>query len=127
MAQSNVLVTQGGGALPYKSYVAKLNQTGTDAPIATEIYNNTGGTFTYTREATGFYFINSDIDLSNAIVLTGVNTGYEIGWGSSYSAIIGINYDIFGNKFVLQTIDIYNNIPADNILYDNAIEIRVYN
>ena len=128
MAQSNVLVTQGGGALPYKSYVAKLNQTGTSAPIATEIYNNTGGTFTYTRVAHGTYMVSSsNIDLSNAIVLTSVNTGYGAGIGSIDNAVIGTDYFSPYDAIVLQAIDIHNNITADNILYNNVIEIRVYN
>ena len=33
--------------LPYTSLVQLLTQTGTNAPVATEVYNNTGETFTW--------------------------------------------------------------------------------
>lgn len=45
------------GNLPqngYKIYEATLNQTGTDAPVAT-IHNNTIGTIVWTRTGTGTY------------------------------------------------------------------------
>jgi hypothetical protein len=42
----------------YKSLVQLLTQTGTDAPVATEVYNNTGETYTWSYVA-GTYRITS--------------------------------------------------------------------
>jgi len=39
----------------YSTYVARVSQTGTNAPAATVISNNTGLTFTWTRQSTGSY------------------------------------------------------------------------
>jgi len=41
-----------------KKYVADLFQTGTDAPVATELFNNTGIAFTYEYLSTGVYLVN---------------------------------------------------------------------
>ena len=45
--------------LGYTSLVQLLTQTGTDAPVATELYNNTGETFTWSYISTGVYRITS--------------------------------------------------------------------
>ena len=37
----------------YKSLVQLLTQTGTDAPAATEVYNNTGETYTWSYVSSG--------------------------------------------------------------------------
>lgn len=41
----------------YTKYVAKLNQTGTDAPTATVLENTTGHTFTWSRAGIGEYYV----------------------------------------------------------------------
>ncbi len=43
----------------YKSLVQLLTQTGTDAPVATEVYNNTGETYTWSYVSAGTYRITS--------------------------------------------------------------------
>ena len=43
----------------YKSLVQLLTQTGTDAPAATEVYNNTGETYTWSYVSSGTYRITS--------------------------------------------------------------------
>lgn len=45
--------------LGYTSLVQLLNQTGTNAPVATEVYNNTGETFTWSYVSAGVYKITS--------------------------------------------------------------------
>ena len=46
-------------SLGYTSLVQLLNQTGTAAPVATEVYNNTGQTFTWSYVSAGTYRITS--------------------------------------------------------------------
>lgn len=43
--------------VPYTSLVQLLNQTSTNAPVATEVYNNTGETFTWSYVSAGIYRI----------------------------------------------------------------------
>ena len=50
-------VTSAG--LGYTSLVQLLTQTGTNAPVATEVYNNTGQTFTWSYVSAGVYRITS--------------------------------------------------------------------
>lgn len=45
--------------LGYTSLVQLLTQTGTNTPVATEVYNNTGETFTWSYVSTGVYRITS--------------------------------------------------------------------
>ena len=50
-------------SLPYAQYVADLYQAGTDAPVATELFNNTGATFSYDYLAPGAYLVQSSKEL----------------------------------------------------------------
>jgi hypothetical protein len=45
--------------LPYTYLVQLLTQTGTNAPVATEVYNNTGETYTWSYVSSGVYNITS--------------------------------------------------------------------
>ncbi len=47
------------GSTAYDSYVALLTQTGTAAPVATEVYNNTGETFTWSYISNTLYRLTS--------------------------------------------------------------------
>lgn len=51
----------------YKEYVFSFTQTGTNNPVVTEMTNNTGLTFTFTRNSAGVYFLtpSSSFNLSN--------------------------------------------------------------
>jgi hypothetical protein len=44
---------------PYTSLVQLIAQTGTNAPVATDVYNNTGQTYTWSRVGGGEYRITS--------------------------------------------------------------------
>ena len=52
LAQVSSLVAQ-----PYTSYVANFSQSGTAAPVAVELQNTTGLSFTWSRNGTGVYDI----------------------------------------------------------------------
>lgn len=47
----------------YKSYVGEFVQVGTSDPTLTTFFNDTGATFTITRQGTGHYRLDSDISL----------------------------------------------------------------
>ena len=62
--------------LGYTSLVQLLNQTGTNAPIATEVYNNTGETYTWSYIGPGTYRITgagSPFAVNKTVVF--LNTG----------------------------------------------------
>jgi len=46
-------------SLGYTSLVQLVTQTGTAAPVAVEVYNNTGQTFTWSYVSTGVYRVTS--------------------------------------------------------------------
>jgi hypothetical protein len=52
---SSVTVNGIPGNLPYKVYIAKLTQVGTDAPIPTVLTNTLGGELVWTRDGEGAY------------------------------------------------------------------------
>jgi hypothetical protein len=62
-------VVQAG--LGYTVYTALVTQTGTGAPVATILKNNTGATFTWARTAGGTYTVtaNSNIFTTNKTVV----------------------------------------------------------
>ena len=102
--------------LGYTSLVQLLNQTGTNAPIATEVYNNTGETYTWSYIGQGTYRITgagSSFAVNKTVVF--LNTG-ETGsafleplWERISDAIIevrvGTNGSITNGSFEIK---IYN-------------------
>ena len=62
----------------YKEYVFSFTQTGTNNPVVTEMTNNTGLTFTFTRDSAGVYFLtpSSSFNVSDTwIQITGGKVG----------------------------------------------------
>lgn len=118
---------QGGGA-SYKVYTALLNQSGTDAPVATVLENTLGGTPVWTRSSTGNYICT----LTGAFTLnkTFCSAMYGTVWGNgALSFNFGVNdnnsivlsafsYDAGG---LINYVD-FNNNPGNDI----CVEIRVY-
>jgi hypothetical protein len=47
----------------YKSFVGELSQSGGSAPSLTTFFNNTGATFTITRDGAGQYRLESNISI----------------------------------------------------------------
>jgi lipopolysaccharide export system protein LptC len=64
-----------------KAYIAKWSQTGSSAPTPTEIFNNTGATFTWTRTVQGTYKITA-----SSAVFTADKTFYNIQGAGSAAA-----------------------------------------
>jgi hypothetical protein len=99
----------------YKTYVALLTQTGTDAPVATVLENTLGVTPTYTYEGVGQYSI-------------ALNGGFTIvkTWQIISSNNIGSQdkLEIYDNGN--DSIWIDTNL-SDGKLTNTPIEIRVYN
>jgi len=74
-------VNAGGSGNAYTVYTAILNQTGTNAPVATILENNTGYTYTWARIQAGEYSITASgnaFDSTKTIVFVNCgNTGFS--------------------------------------------------
>lgn len=107
-----------GFAGGYTSYTAALLQAGAAAPVATVLQNTTGGTFTWSRTATGKYKATvSNITLpANKVVIFENATG-DLNLGGKITSTTVIDVEQFssgGGGF------------ADGMLAGTSIEIRIY-
>ena len=102
--------------LPYTSLVQLLTQTSTNAPVATEVYNNTGETFTWSYVSSGVYRItaSSSVFTSNKTVVfsnSGDDTTNQppIKWSYVSNQVIEIN-TLVNDRFVNGSfeVNIYN-------------------
>tara|TARA_R110000822_G_scaffold166431_3_gene306763 strand:+ start:326 stop:760 length:435 start_codon:yes stop_codon:yes gene_type:complete len=99
--------------LPYTSLVQLLTQTGTNAPVATEVYNNTGETFTWSYVSVGVYRITSTSTpfTANKTVIF-FNNGY--GSSDNYWRQISTN--------IIEIITTFN----DRFI-NGSFEVKIYN
>ena len=81
----------------YTSLVQLLNQTGTNAPVATELHNNTGETFTWSYNSEGVYRLVSTgtpFTINKTVVFLNngstVTNGLEPRWNRISNTIIDI-------------------------------------
>lgn len=127
----NLLIDQvSGGGVPYKSYVAKITQNSTSAPVVTVVENTTGLTFNWTRAAVGRYTTNVVTGDSNKITIT-CSPGNQTPVGICiYSSIQGA-----GGSNIYFQIETYANYTGafissvginDTLLTNATIEIRIY-
>jgi hypothetical protein len=103
-----------------KKYIALLSQTGTNAPVATVLYNNTGASVSYVREGIGGYkaVLSSSVLTSNKTIVKIQSVRDE----NNYAGI----YELTNNSVSFFTVDgtVSN---ADNLLgYGSFIEILIY-
>ncbi len=110
------------GGLSYRTYVALLSQSGTNAPIATILENSLGFNIVWSRNSNGNYTGTGAIQS-----FLGTNTFVMINNNASGSNLIqaGVAEDIDNSQIFLVTSVIGVN-PTDDLLYETSIEIRVY-
>jgi hypothetical protein len=105
----------------YKVYTALLTQNGETAPTAIELENTLGEIqFAYVNE--GRYFVQSTNLFTfekTVIFISPLNN-------ASGEGITVINEDST-SQFNLDTYFLSTNTPSNQLLYNTAIEIRVYN
>ena len=126
-AGSNAQFIDGTGALQtvdsivgYTTYVARVSQTGTNAPTATVISNNTGLTFTWSRTGVGTYQVSPSS--SFVINKTWIQmTGGDISTGVT---IVTIKNITTGFAAAVNT-NLINGAAADEITAA-FVEIRIY-
>jgi hypothetical protein len=100
----------------YKVYSALLTQTGSDAPVATVLENNTGKDFTWQYDSTGNYYVSDTFDISK--------TTYFL------SSVLGAQPYFIGGQISSSSISITTtdfSSSSDGLLSNTPIEIRIYN
>ena len=102
--------------LGYTSLVQLLTQTGTAAPVATEVYNNTGQTFTWSYVSQGVYRItstNTPFTVNKTVVF--INTG-------------SINNGVFEPRWSRISDTVVEIVSSSDYLCTNgSFEIKIYN
>jgi len=132
----DVTITGTTNVIPYKSYICKMTQTNENAPVVTELYNDTGLSLTWTRNGVGIYQTNTIQGDTDKIVCFISNGGSSNSASTVGSSIYFFTYNTFSNNFFFiirsfATTTNGTNVPtvglSDNLLYSASIEIRVYN
>jgi len=107
---SDVIAT----GLGYTAYTALLTQTGTNAPVATLLQNNTSATFTWARTGSGTYTITAS---SNAFTSNKTIVFYNLG---EYAA--SSRYPWVRTSDTVVTLS----LGGDGRITNGAFEIRIY-
>lgn len=102
----------------YKVYTALLTQTGTSAPVATVLENTLGATITWSYVGVGQYYATASSAVFTASKTAGI---------LSNSSSTGINAFVNISTTVFNTVTTSSGAAADNQLFKNMVEIRVYN
>lgn len=101
----------------YTAYTAIINQSGTDAPVATILKNNTGYTYTWTRTGAGEYTITAS---GNAF--TSNKTIVFVNCGNT-----GFNKEMPSWEVLSTTAILIGQPPlGDGAFVNGALEIRIY-
>lgn len=112
---------------PYKSYVAKLSQSGTNPPVANIIYNDLGN-ITWSRLDVGSYLA----ELSGSFQPEKTFIINQVSYGVPLNGQLGLVYTTYvdADSIGVKSVDAFvsGDSPfSDDIIYDTYIEIRVYN
>lgn len=129
----------------YKIYSARLTQSGTNNPIAAEVFQDEIGDISFTRQSAGLYTVSSPSFIRGKVLLNNINPYAESsypgpatnnsfeyavnfgGGGNSLQVYLPVEYPKTGTSFKIQTFLVTT--PADNVLsyYNLFIEIKIYN
>lgn len=102
---------------PYKTYVATITQSGTSAPVATVLENNTGFTFTYTYTGVGWY----TLDCSGSAFAK----AYVVTQNKSFTPMSLFEWNLTSGTEISLHVRKTDGTSVDASL-DGIIEIRVY-
>ena len=106
-------------ARPYKVYTAIIQQSGTNAPVATVLENTLGGTVVWSRNTNGVYYGT----LTGAFAF---NKTVCFATSASANATNKIGIGITNANFVTLRATNSVDVESDGVVGDLSIEIRVY-
>lgn len=105
----------------YKVYTALLNQNAETVPTAI-VLENTLGPITFGYNDEGWYSVFSSNLFTfekTAIFISPLNNGGTNG--------ISVINEVSSSEFYIETLLLATSVRSNNLLYNTAIEIRVYN
>lgn len=103
----------------YKSYIALISQTGTNAPTANVLENELGGSITFSYLSPGIYQADS-----NSLFTAGKTTTSISGCNKSDAILNFFSYD--KDVCPLFSYHLFTSANANDIIQRTTIEIRVY-
>ena len=112
-------------ARPYKVYTALLTQSGTNAPVATVLENNTAFTFSWSYVSQGIYDLNisSAVNLNKVLVLSSIQF-YN---GPSTNVILSFAQNGSTSTKLRFRCEIPTGGLSDSLLLNHGLEIKFYN
>lgn len=116
-----LLSGSGGSSFPYKSYVALLTQSGTSAPVATVLENTLGFDVNWQYSGVGYYRANNTGFTDKTAVFICPPLSSETNISQTVGAVR--NSSQGGSVQIRSRID---GASANDVFFDTAIEIRVY-
>lgn len=110
-------IPSGSGGLPGATshFIANINQTGTNPPVLTTLYNDTGLTFTPSYIDVGSYHVSASGNVTPSILLCRSFTSPEF-----FVGMLAFGTDIF-----IETYDLAGN-PIDGVINNNSIVLALY-
>ena len=122
----NISISSGTTTPSYKVLVAKVNQSGTNAPVLTITENTTGYTITATRVSTGLYSFTWGVFLDENKVYGFTQDAHYYNTNPAGTYKLGLA--TYGGGFNISNVyHTYNNVTMSDGLYNQPIEIRIYN
>lgn len=112
----------------YTSYVALLNQTGTDAPVATVLYNDLSASITWTRVGAGDYLgtLTGAFPQNKTFMIAGGTVSIPFGGSiNSHTYLFWNDVNSIG-LWVGEAAGLGGSNLSDGLLAYASIEIRVY-
>ena len=102
----------------YKDYVFSFTQSGTNDPVITQLNNNTGLTFTFTRNSAGVFYLvpSSNIDVNKVWV--------QVTGGHHNTPSVLTIKDYLSNRYDIINVDSTGN-PVDDV-DAGFVELRIY-
>lgn len=109
----------------YKVYTALLNQSGTDAPIATVLENTLGGTVVWSYEDVGVYRANlaGAFTENKTAIIFNMNENVDVVAQAFLSSALRVDLNSVEISVVKESDSSYYN----GGIQENFLEIRVYN
>lgn len=120
-----------GDGSSFSRYVALLTQSATDAPVATVLENDLGGTVVWTYNSVGVYaatLAGAFADGKTLVFIGGSNALSDSVAGSLFANITSKRVSADAIELFSRSVDTGDlpGVMADGLLLDTEIEIRVY-
>lgn len=115
------IANSNGVIKPFKTYLALLNQSGTNAPVATSVEDNFGGIIGFGYTSEGIYTIDASEAIFTGTVIMDVINVRNVGAGNTLKFALTLN-----STTQITLVSVSNGAVANDLLIDTPIEIRVY-